>query len=155
MDKGLRILKLVLLGITVIAIPLLFILQENKIEREKTEKEKELKNEIKAETQLEYKNDIIKLYSDLLTSSKIKDTIKIPVAVRIPVHQYDTVTHLIFDGINRKIYELISYETKSDFEGIKATTSYCIINLDSAQATYIKKICVNFNEKQHQLDKYK
>jgi hypothetical protein len=147
MDKGLRILKLVLLGVTVIAIPILFIFQENKIEKEKIDKEVELKNAAKAEAQLEYKNDIIKLYSDLLTSGKTKDTIKVPVVVRIPVHQYDTIRHVIFDGFNRKLYELVSYGTRGDFEGINVESKYIPVDLDSSQARYIKKICVDFKTK--------
>lgn len=98
-DKGFRVLKLILLGVIAVAIPILFIMQAEENEREKREKESVIQRANQAE--LQFKNDIIKLYSDLLIVT-YKDTPDRKQALLQKLNdrkiERDTLQPIIFDN---------------------------------------------------------
>ena len=139
-DHKFNSFKLILLGLIIVAIPFLFLLQANNGEKAEKEKE-EIKLQLiqsqgqvaKLQSDLQYKKDIIRIYSDLFNKNKIK----------IPILIYDTVRSVIFD---KQTDTLIMEVGNSNFDGSNLIQH---IPLSDTSKTYIRKLCDDYFKVHH------
>ena len=116
-DRNFSVFKLTILGLMIIAIPLLFFLQVNKSDEKDKENEstKQLLSQSqiqvsKLESELQFKNDVIKLYSDLLGTRGKTDTERRQII--LPIIHYDTVRSIYWNYFDKRLITSFSHQTQ-------------------------------------------
>jgi hypothetical protein len=146
-DSGFRILKLVLIGFVVIAIPFLFINQGENYKKTNAKL-------LQAEAQLEYKNDIIKLYSTILSK---RDTLSSSIpsvkttTISKTIIKIDTAREIIF---SKDIDRLIIQNGTLSIGGKIVKYYYDTLNLNPEDIIYFHNLCQYYISKQNSQSKF-